>query len=81
MTEVEKCLKWKLTHDPTPPKPNKTYNKFFGGGVIKNTKHCLKWPLFGTRQKMVIMMFAAILFLGTISYQGNALFLVHLEND
>jgi len=29
MTEVEKCLKWKLTHDPTPPKPNKTYNKFF----------------------------------------------------
>jgi hypothetical protein len=26
---VQDCLKWKATHDPTPPKPNKTYNKFF----------------------------------------------------
>ena len=29
MSMVQDCLKWKATHDPTPPKPNKTYNKFF----------------------------------------------------
>jgi hypothetical protein len=26
---IEDCLKWKATYDPTPPKPNKTYNRFF----------------------------------------------------
>jgi hypothetical protein len=26
---IQECLKWKATYDPTPPKPNKTYNKFF----------------------------------------------------
>ena len=29
MSMIQDCLKWKATHDPTPPKPNKTYNKFF----------------------------------------------------
>jgi hypothetical protein len=29
MSMIEDCLKWKSTYDPTPPKPNKTYNKFF----------------------------------------------------
>jgi len=29
MSMIEDCLKWKATYDPTPPKPNKTYNKFF----------------------------------------------------
>ena len=29
MSMIKECLKWKATHDPTPPKPNKTYNKFF----------------------------------------------------
>jgi hypothetical protein len=29
MSMIKDCLKWKATHDPTPPKPNKTYNKFF----------------------------------------------------
>jgi hypothetical protein len=26
---IQDCLKWKATYDPTPPKPNKTYNRFF----------------------------------------------------
>ena len=29
MSMIKECLKWKATYDPTPPKPNKTYNKFF----------------------------------------------------
>ena len=29
MSMIQECLKWKATYDPTPPKPNKTYNKFF----------------------------------------------------
>jgi hypothetical protein len=29
MSMIEDCLKWKATYDPTPPKPNKTYNRFF----------------------------------------------------
>ena len=29
MSMIQDCLKWKATYDPTPPKPNKTYNKFF----------------------------------------------------
>ena len=29
MSMIQDCLKWKATHDPTPPKPNKTFNKFF----------------------------------------------------
>ena len=29
MTEIEEFRKWKATYNPTPPKPNKTYNKFF----------------------------------------------------
>ena len=29
MSMIKECLKWKATHDPTPPKPNKTYNRFF----------------------------------------------------
>jgi hypothetical protein len=33
---------------------------FFGGGVIKSTKHCPRWPLFGTKPKTVIMMLPRI---------------------
>jgi hypothetical protein len=29
MSMIEDCLKWKATYDPTPPKPNKIYNRFF----------------------------------------------------
>ena len=29
MSIVQEYLEWKKTYDPTPPKPNKTYNKFF----------------------------------------------------
>ena len=29
MSMIKDYLKWKSTYDPTPPKPNKTYNKFF----------------------------------------------------
>ena len=29
MSMIKECLKWKATYDPTPPKPNKTYNRFF----------------------------------------------------
>jgi len=29
MSMIQDCLKWKATYNPTPPKPNKTYNKFF----------------------------------------------------
>ena len=29
MSMIQECLEWKATYDPTPPKPNKTYNKFF----------------------------------------------------
>jgi hypothetical protein len=29
MSMIQEYLEWKKTYDPTPPKPNKTYNKFF----------------------------------------------------
>jgi len=29
MSMIQDCLKWKATYNPTPPKPNKTYNRFF----------------------------------------------------
>ena len=29
MSMIQDFIKWKSTYDPTPPKPNKTYNKFF----------------------------------------------------
>jgi len=29
MSIIQEYLEWKKTYDPTPPKPNKTYNRFF----------------------------------------------------
>jgi len=29
LSTIKEYFKWKATYDPTPPKPNKTYNKFF----------------------------------------------------
>jgi hypothetical protein len=60
MNIVQEYLKQRKNYDPTPPKPNKTYNKFFGGVVIKNINFYINYPLFGIKLKMVIMRFLLI---------------------
>jgi hypothetical protein len=51
MSIVQEYLEQRKNYDPTPPKPNKTYNKFFGGVVIKSINFYTSYPLFGIKLK------------------------------